>query len=284
MFKSIAKNKLQTGLLIYFLVLVIGWLFLHHSGKQTSNYNYLYSLCFSLQPLIGGLIGMWKAGIWGRFTSTIGKSVFFFAFGLFLWGAGSMVWSYYNFVIKNSLPYPSLADFGFAPSIFFWGVGAVFLSKASGARFALRTSLFAKVFTVAVILILPTFAYYLLVHVARGGVIVPAGETVLKAVLDIAYPLGDFVALMLSVIIFGLSFRYFGGLFKSSIISLLAGLGVMFLGDFVFSYTTTTGTFYNGDWGDLLLTFGLFLLTFGVLGFAAKPAIKTFPAEKVEEG
>jgi hypothetical protein len=38
--------------------------------------------------------------------------------------------------------------------------------------------------------------------------------------------------------------------------------------DFVFSYTTTVGTYYNGNFGDLMLTTGLFLLSFGVLGFA----------------
>ncbi|HSX15804.1 MAG TPA: hypothetical protein VLF40_03365 [Candidatus Saccharimonadales bacterium] len=272
--KPIAKNTFQSALLVYLVGLAGFWLWLRHSGYQTSNYNYAYSLLFSLQPLIGGLIGMVRSGIWGRFKSAIGKSVFFFSLGLLLWGAGSMVWSYYNFIVKNSLPYPSLADLGFAPSIFFWGLGAVFLSKASGARFAFRTSMFAKFFVAAAVVLLPAAAYYLLVHVARGGVVVPEGESSLKTVLDVAYPLGDFVALMLSVIIFGLSMRYFGGYFRLSIISLLAGLAVMFLADFVFSYTTTTGTFYNGDWGDLLLTFGLFLLTYGVLGFASRPKVK----------
>ena len=41
----------------------------------------------------------------------------------------------------------------------------------------------------------------------------------------------------------------------------------MTIADAVFSYTTTVGTFYNGQFGDLLLTTGLFLLTFGALGF-----------------
>lgn len=273
MLKNITKNNFQKFAVVYLLILLVFWGFLHHSGKQTSNYNYLYSLMFSLTPLVGGLIGMVKSNIWGRFSSAIGKAVFFFSLGLFLWGAGSMVWSYYNFVIKNALPYPSLADIGFAPSIFFWCVGAVFLSKATGARFALKKSNFAKVFTLVAVIGLPILAYYLLVHVARHGTVVPNGESVLKVVLDIAYPLGDFIALMLSVIIFGLSFKYFGGLFKVSIIALLLGLGTMFVADFVFSYTTTVGTFYDGDPGDLLLTIGLFLMTFGILGFAVKPSL-----------
>jgi hypothetical protein len=273
MLKLLAKNKFQIGALLYFFALVVYWVFLWQSDLKTSNYNYLYSLLFSLTPLVGGAIGMVKAGMWGRFRSSVGKAVFFFSLGLFLWGAGSMVWSYYNFVVKDALPYPSLADLGFAPSIFFWGVGAVFLSKASGARFALKSSIWAKLFTILTVVVLPFLAYYLLIKVARQGTLVPEGESVLKVVLDIAYPLGDFIALMLSVIIFGLSFRYFGGFFKIAIISLLTGLAVMFVGDFVFSYTTTDGSFFNGNWGDLILTTGLFLMTFGVLGFASKPAL-----------
>lgn len=283
MLQKITKNNFQRVVLVYLLALFVYWGFLHHSGLKTSNYNYLYSLLFSLIPLVGGLIGMIRSGIWGRFSSAIGKAVFFFGLGLFLWGAGSMVWSYYNFVVKNSLPYPSLADLGFAPSIFFWGVGAVFLSKATGARFALKKSPLAKVFTFVAIIGLPVLAYYLLVHVARHatlGTLVPDGENALKVVLDIAYPLGDFVALMLSVIIFGLSFKYFGGLFRLSIMALLFGLGLMFLADFVFSYTTTVGTFFNGDAGDLLMTCALFLMTFGLLGFASRPTPVTAPGKE----
>jgi len=216
---------------------------------------------------------MWRSKIWGRFKSALGKAVFFFSLGLFLWGAGSMIWSWYNFFPKVAAPYPSIADIGFAPSIFFWGLGAYFLSKASGARFALKNSRLARFFAVDAPIVAIILAYYLLVRVARQGVIVPPGETVLKAILDIAYPLGDLTALILSLVIYGLSFRYFGGLYRLSITCLLLGLGVMFVGDFVFSYTTTVGTFYNGDWGDLILTLGLFMLTFGVLGFSSKPRL-----------
>lgn len=282
MLKNIIHNKFQLGALLYFIGLIIYWIFLHHSGLKTSNYNYLYSFLFSLTPLVGGLIGMFRSAIWGRFGSAIGKTVFFFSLGLFLWGAGSMVWSWYNFFPKVAAPYPSLADIGFAPSIFFWGVGAIFLSKASGARFVLRTSWLAKILTPLLIVVLTAVGYHLLVTVALKGVIVPPGETLLRTILDIVYPLGDFIALMLSVLIFGLSFKYFGGYFKVPTISLLLGLGVMFLGDFIFSYTTTVNTFYNGDRGDLVLTTGLFLLTYGVLGFVTKPSVLPKKSEVTE--
>lgn len=267
------KNIYQKLVFVYLLLVVGYWIVLHLSHKTDTNYNFVYSLLFSLVPLVGGLIGMVKSKIWGRLKSHLGRAIFYLSTGLFLWGAGSMIWSYYNIIAKVEIPYPSFADIGFALSIVFWAVGAVYLSKASGASFAFRKSTSAKVFTFFVPALVLAVSYYLLVSVARGGTLVPEGETALKVVLDIAYPFGDVLSLTLATVIFGLSFKYFGGFFKKSIIFILLGLAIMYFGDFIFSYTTTVGTFYNGDWGDLVLTLGLSAMTLGVLGFASNPKI-----------
>lgn len=253
---------------------MVFWVPLHLSGLKTSNWNYLYSFLFGLFPFFGGIIGMVKSKIWGRFESSLGKSVFYTSLGLFLWGMGETIWSYYNFVVHQPAPYPSIADLGFAPSIVFWVIGVIYLTKASGASVAFRKSKLAKVFTVIVPPLLLWASYYLLVTKARGGVLVPQGETKLKVILDIAYPFGDFSALTIATVILGLSFKYFGGFFKVSIISILLGLGVMFFGDMVFSYTTTVQSYYNADWGDLILTAGVFLMSFGIVGFATQPTAK----------
>lgn len=260
-------NRSQKILLGYLILVIVYWVILHANHLTDGIYNYLYSFLFSLIPLIGGIVGMFQSRVWGGWKSHVGKAVLFTSFGLFLWGAGSMVWSYYNIVAKIDAPYPSLADFGFAPSIFFYGLGAIYLSGATGAKFALRASKWAKFFAVAAPLLILIASYYTLVTIARGGVVIPAGESILKTVLDIAYPLGDFVSLTVAIVVSGLSFRYLGGRFKFDVISIWIGLGVMYFADFVFSYTTTVNTFYNGDWGDLMLTLGLFFLAFGALGF-----------------
>ena len=50
----------------------------------------------------------------------------------------------------------------------------------------------------------------------------------------------------------------------------------MFIVDSLFSYTTTMNTYYNGSPVDLLFVSGLFLLTFGILGFySAREARET---------
>ncbi len=203
---------------------------------------------------------------WGGLKSAVGKAIFFIGLGLFCWGFGETIWSYYNFFKNVPAPYPSLADIGFAPSIFFYGLGTVYLSRATGARFGLRNK-YAKVFLAIAPVLLLAVSYYLFVTVARSGILVPPNETPLKTLLDIAYPFGDFLGLTLAVVISGLSFKFLGGKYIFDIISILLGLAVMTFADAVFSYTTTVGTYYNADWGDLMLTLGLFLITFGALGF-----------------
>lgn len=262
-------QKITTGYLVF---LILYWLGLRYSNQTEGFYNYFYSFLFGLIPLIGGAIAIYKAKIWGGLRSSVGKSVFFIGLGVFLWGIGELIWSYYNFIVGIPAPYPSLADLGFAPSIFFYGLGAYYLSQATGAKFGLRSTM-AKVFAVIAPIIVLIFSYYILVIVARGGVLIPEGETTLKLILDLAYPLGDFLALAIAVMISGLSFKYMGGRHLWDIISILLGLAVMFIADSVFSYTTTIGTYYNGNFGDLLLTLGTFFLTYGVLGFAKIKAV-----------
>jgi len=259
-------NRIQKICLIFYVFLLVFWTVLFLSKFTDGFYNYLYSFLFGLIPLFGGLIAMFRSKVWGGLRSAIGKAVFFIGLGIFLWGCGELIWSYYNFFMNVPAPYPSLADIGFAPSIFFYGLGTAFLAKAIGAKFGLRNKL-AKVFVILAPIIILAFSYYILVTVARGGVLVPEGETMLKTILDIAYPLGSFVALTIAIILSGLSFKYLDGRYKFDIYAILLGLGVMFIGDTVFSYTTTVGTYYNANFGDLLLTTGLFLLSFGVLGF-----------------
>lgn len=278
-------NKFQKVAVAAYIVVVSLWAFLQVSGRTGENadtLNYWYSFLFGLIPLIGGIVGMLKSRIWGGLKSVLGKSIFFFSLGLFLWGFGETIWSYYNFFKAEPAPYPSIADIGFAPSIFFWILGTLFLAKASGALYAFKKNILAKATALVLAISLSALAYHMLINVARGGVLVPEGETALKTVLDIAYPLGDFLALTLASVVFVLSRKYLGGYYRWAIASMLIGLAMMYFGDFSFSYSTTKGTFYNGNFGDLLLASGNFFMALGILGFATQPAVKNEPTSQGE--
>ncbi|MGH7241292.1 MAG: hypothetical protein ACREGB_03285 [Candidatus Saccharimonadales bacterium] len=266
-------NIFQKVLIAFFVGLVAFWGYIQFSGSKAGNINFWYSFLFGLIPLFGGIMGMVRSKVWGGLHSSLGRAVFFVSLGLVCWGLGESIWSYYNFFKHVAAPYPSLADLGFAPSIFFWVIGASFLAHASGAWLQVKRSLSARIYVAVVIAALTVLSYILLIRVARGNVLVPAGETLLKTILDIIYPLGDFLAAIFAFIVLTLSFKYLGGLYRMAIGAVLLGLGVMYVGDVVFSYMTTVGTYYNADWGDLILTTGLALLTFGALGLSTKPRV-----------
>jgi len=58
-----------------------------------------------------------------------------------------------------------------------------------------------------------------------------------------------------------------GGRLYYAWLAILFGFGAMYFADFIFSYTTTLGTFHNGNFGDLVFTIALSLISFGVVGF-----------------
>ena len=260
-------NALQQVTFWFYIALAAFWAVLFMTSTTAGLYNYLFSFLFGLTPLFGGAVALRRANLWGGLGSAIGKAVFFGGLGIFLWGVGELIWSYYNFILAIPAPYPSLADLGFAPSIFFYGLGAMYLAKATGAKYALRDHAWAKPLAFIGPFLIAALSYYFLIVVARGGVVIPEGETALKAFLDVVYPLGDFVGLTIAAVVSGLSFKYLGGKYKADIYALLLGLAVMYIADTVFSYTTTVGTYYNADFGDFILTTGTTLLTLGILGF-----------------
>jgi hypothetical protein len=259
-------NGYQKASIGFFIALVVYWTVLFASGLKAGFYNDFFVFLYGLLPLFGGIAAIRGYREWGGLSTILGRAILFLGLGLFLWGAGETVWSYYNFFLHIETPYPSIADLFFAPSVFCYTLGTIYVARTTGARLGLRTlggKAFAALAPVAVFVL----AYYVLIVVGQGGHLLSQGSSLLKATLDIAYPLGDAVSLAVSLVVAGLSFRYMGGRYKSDILFILAGLAIMFAADSVLSYTSTIGTARSGDFGDLLFTAGIFFLTCGVLGF-----------------
>ncbi len=263
-------SKASKIILFYYIFLFAWWLFFFVTGRahhgDISLGEALYQFALGLIPLVGGIAGFLKSKKWGGLKSHVGRALFFISLGGVCWGIGQMFWSlYYNIFTKVEIPYPSLADVGYSLSFPFLAIGLVNLSKATGAKFSLKHPM-GKLLALFIIIIGVIIAYYLLIVVARSGVISPNTDF-LKVFFDFAYPLGDLTILLSALLVYGLSFKYFGGRYKLPIISILLGLLVLFFGDFSFSYTTTIGTYFNGHWVDLVLPTAWMLIVFGVNGF-----------------
>lgn len=268
--KNIKGSK---AILYYYLFVAALWIYFAVTGKANTNGNItlggaLYQFALGLIPLSGGIHGLIKAKQWGGIKSYVGRAVLFISIGAICWGIGQMFWSlYYNIINKVNVPYPSLSDVGYSLSFPFLAVGLVNLSKATGARLSLRHGV-GKIAALLITLVAGVAAYFLLIVVARHGVDLSEGR--LKLFFDLAYPIGDLLIFSLSLLIYGLSFKYLGGRYKWPTLSILFGLIVLFIGDFTFSYTTTVGSYYNGHWVDLVLPTAWMFIVFGVSGFDTK--------------
>lgn len=255
-------TKASVFLTGFYVALLIWWLTINLFNVRDTPFNIAFAFAYGLIPIIGGLTGLMSSDKWGLFKSAMGKALFFLSIGLITWGMGEMIWSYYNFVLKIEIPYPSAADGFFLISWPLWIIGVYYLSRATGARFGLKHST-GK----AILFIFPIIAivasYYLLIVVARDGVI-SSWEGASKVFFDLAYPILDVVILIEAMLIYGLSMRYLGGRYKWAVLITLSGFIFNYMADFAFSYTTTVGTFFNGNWVDLVFTTAVFVLSFGI--------------------
>lgn len=239
-------------------------LYIIFSGTRDQLINNAYGLLLGSIPFLGGLYGLFfLSREWGGSKSALGRSVIFLSLGLIFWAIGTYIFSgYYNLIASVEVPYPSIADLAYILSWPLWGIGMYHLSQATGAKFGLKRSQGkALLFILPAIVI--TGSYYLLIMVARDGVIT-SDTQFLKIFFDLFYPIGDIVILTVATLVFALSYDYFGGVFKTAIYIILFGFVLNYLADFLFSYSTTLETFYAGGSIDLLFTTALFVLTLGV--------------------
>ena len=246
--------------------LVVFWIALFAWHMTDSIANYWFSALIGIVPLVGGVAAVAGSRGWNEEGGHLRKGMLFVGVGLLLWAAGEFIWAYYNIIAHLNVPYPSWADLGFMPSEFFYAIGAVYLASASGGDTGMkkRSSWF---FVGTVSIISFVVSYYILVVVARSGVLVTPHEGLTKTFLDVAYPFGDFLSITLSVALSGLYFKFLSPRYRAAIVCVLMSLVVFFAADSVFSYTTNQNTYYNGNISDLLSLVGLFLLSFGALGF-----------------
>ena len=255
-------NKSSKLLGLIYIALVIWWFTIHFRELTETTENFLYSFVYGLVPLVWGVIGLRNSKEWGGFKSVMGKSTAFLSFGLIAWATGNLIWAYYNLVLRIGVPYPSPADFIFILSFPLWAIGLFYISKATGATFSTK-EMKGKVLVFLIPIVIIMFSYYFLYIIARGGVIDTTGGG-LKLFLDIAFPVWDVILLTLASLVLGLSFRYLGGYFRLPVLILLIGFFVNYIVDFSFSYTTTLGTFYVGNWVDLLFATAVCIISLGV--------------------
>lgn len=259
-------TRIQKYFLVFFVFMIVFWLFIFFTGTTQSFSNNLFALLINLVPFLGCWVVIFGSTQWKGESGLIHKGLFFIGLGLLSWSTGGLIWSYYNFFLHTAIPYPSFADLGYAPSVFLYAIGTIYLSRGAGADVGAQKKS-ALFFLILIPILMLGFCYFILVDVARGGVLYTPNDPIIKTVFDLAYPVGDFFSLTASIVLSGLYFEFLIKKYRFGIIFVLVGLLTMFLADFSFSYTTTRNVYYDGSFSDLLFFIGMFCLTFGALFF-----------------
>ena len=213
--------------------------------------------------MFGGISGILLSRKWGFLSSALGKAIFFLSAGVLAYGLASLIWGYYNLILAVDTPYPSLADAIYILSYPFWAIGLINLGKGIGAGYKLRT-LQGKIALVLTPIVGAVITYLIFILFAQGGGFSFEDSGIIKIFFDIFYPLGDTILITALGLIYGLSYKAFGGRFKSAINILFIGFLITYFADAIFSYTTTQGTYYTSDWVDTLFVTSMFLIAMGV--------------------
>jgi hypothetical protein len=242
-----------------YLLTAVFWVWLTFFTDHTTNSAGLYlQILLFVIPFLGAIAGLRNAKLWGGLRSAVGKAVTFVSWGTLTWSIGMLIWNYYIFLAKVEIPYPSWADAAFILSWPLWTLGVIYLSTATGVKFALR-QMKGKMILFVVPVIAMVVSYYLLIVVARGGVVELDSSNLLKLFFDLFYPIGSAVIFTLALTFFSLSVDFLGGRYKVPVIILIAAFIVNSIADFTFSYTTTKGTYFNGHLADFLFVSGMYL-------------------------
>ncbi len=152
------------------------------------------------------------------------------------WAAGQAVWSFYEVVAGQEVPFPSLADVGFLAFPLVGGVGLLVWSGAQGHEAIARGRDLMDGAIIAVSLLVLSWV------TVMAPIVEASGGFGFSLVLSLAYPLGDVVLGTLVLII----------LFRSrserlTLALLACGLGGFALADSLFLYLTSSGTYSSAD-------------------------------------
>lgn len=246
---------------LLFLVITLWFAYIHIYINSDFNARQLWGASYQIIALFGGVAGFFVAKKWGGYKSLIGKSIVFLSFSLLFQSFGQSVSSYYTFIEKINLPYPSIGDIGFFGSAICYIISAWLLMKASGLRFSLK-SIKGKSLAIVVPICLIAFSYFFFLRTYQFDWSQP-----IKVFLDFGYPLGDTLYVSLAVIAFIVCHNFLGGLMKRPIKFLICALLFQFIADFAFLYQNQFGAWNVAGWNDYLFCFSYFLMTISILDF-----------------
>jgi len=153
------------------------------------------------------------------------------------WAAGQVVWSYYEVVLGQEVPFPSLADVGFLGFPIAAAIGLVIWLGTQSNELAARGRDVLDGAIIAGSLLVLSWVTTL------GSVVADGADSWVPLVLSLAYPVGD---LMLATLVL-IALARGTGAERSTLAVLALGLGGLALSDSAYVYLVSAGDYSSAD-------------------------------------
>ena len=264
------RLRRAAGLVLLFNGLLVAWVLLKPGGDRllalVVNAAQFVGPLLALTLCFGGLLGQkWRRGESQRDVEpavTIRQrwAPILLGMGILSWVLGQTIFTYYEWVLRQPPPLPSIADVGYLSVYPFLLLGILLLPArpvpvASRTRIALDGLM---IMTAAV-----TFSWYFVL----GPVMQQGTETTLAKTVSSAYPLADIVLIACLVI---LASRPGERTLRPAIRLLALGLILIVVADSNFAYWSLHDAYATGTLPDVGWSLGYMLVALGA--FAARLA------------
>lgn len=250
-----------------FIAFTIWWIYIDFvlkSSSYTDTHNQLFAALYGILAVVGGIIGLSASKKWGGHKSLFGRSLLFFSLGLFAQAFGQIAYSYYLYVLKVDIPYPSFGDIGYFGSALLYIYGAFILAKGIGLRYSLKSTS-KKAISVILPLVMLVISYKIfLIGYQFDFSTLKAGITVF---LDLGYPFSQAIYVAIALLAYLLSKNLLGGKMKFKVLLLLFALIIQYTADFSFLYNAKAEKVYPGGINDFLYLISYFVMTIALLRF-----------------
>jgi len=244
-------------------VFVVWWLYINivlRSPDHNNINNQIFGATYGVISLFGGLAGLVASKKWGGRKSLVGRALMFFAIGLLAQEFGQITYSYYTYVSKIAIPYPSIGDIGYFGSVLFYIYAAWQLAKAAGIKFSFKDRSKKIIATVLPLILLTASYLFFLRNYQFDFSSLKASLTVF---LDFGYPLGQAGYIAIALMTYLLSKNLLGGIMKKKILFVLFALLIQYIADFTFLNAAKTGSPFPAGANDLM-----YLIAYTVMALA----------------
>lgn len=252
-----------SALLLIFLFLTGWWVLLKTSPFNTDFNNQVFGATYGLVAFLGGLWGLSASRGWGGYRSMLGKALILFSMGLLAQEFGQLVYSYFIWFLRISVPYPSLGDVGYFGSIPCYIIGVVYLAKSIGINISLKT-FWGKLQALIIPIILLLISYFFFLR----GYEFDLGNPI-RIFLDFGYPLGQAVYISITIVTYILQKDKLGGIMKSKVLLILLALSLQYVSDYTFLYQSSRGTWSVGGINDYMYLVSYFVMSLALIRLGA---------------